>query len=312
MNMKEKLKKTIKKHPNLYSSIKNIDGYSRWYLNKLLRYLPEKHRFYRKTGYWPDLKEPRSFNEKVLWKKINDRNPLLPVTADKHRVRSYVKEVLGEEKAEEILIPQLFVTDDPEEIPFEDLPEDFVVKANHGSGTNRIIRNGDFDREKLIKECKRWLKTPYGLGKLEWAYQEIDRKIIVEKLIKNEEGKIPKDYKFYIFHRECELIHIDFGRYKNHKRTFFDANWNYLPISLGYPKESKVNEPENLEKIINIAEELGQKFDFVRVDLYSVDEKIYFGELTHYPGSGMKKFKPKSFDFKLGENWDIEKEYWKD
>ncbi len=141
-----------------------------YFLNKITNYKIEKWRFYKRTGYKLNLKKPRSFNEKIVWKKINDRNPLLPITADKYKVRSYIKKVLGEEKAREILIPLLYVTDKPKTIPFEKLSENFVVKSNHGSGTNIIIKNSKYNKKEIVKECKKWLKTPHGLEKLEWAY----------------------------------------------------------------------------------------------------------------------------------------------
>lgn len=308
--MKKKIKKKIKNLPFCYVLSKTSIEKTLWVYDNLTSHSWEKRNFYKKTGYRLNLTRPRSFNEKIVWKKLYDRNPLLTMTADKYMVRKYVKEKLGKEKAQEILIPLLYVTDRPETIPFYELPEDFVVKANHGSGTNSIVRDGKFRWKDLIKECRKWLKIPYGLSKNEWAYSKIDRKIIVEKFICDEEGKIPKDYKFYIFHGKCRLIHIDFDRYEEHKRSLFDSEWKHLPATLKFPAGKVERKPANFQKMRKLAERLGAGFNFVRVDLFSCKKKIYFGEITHYPESGYGKFSPRSFDFELGKNWEIKQRYW--
>ena len=256
-----------------------------------------------------DLKNPQSYNQKIVWKKIHDRNPLLPITTDKYQVRSYLKEVLGEKNAKEILIPLLYVTDKPETIPFEKLPSSFIVKPTHGSGFYIIIENGNFNQKEIIKICRRWLKIPYGLDKLEWAYQPIKRKIIIEKLLHEDDGKIPKDFKFHMFHGKCNLIHIVFARFSSHEKAFFKPDWTMLDVTHNNDEKSAyIQSPENLSKMIKIAEMLSKPFDYVRVDLYNINGKIYFGEMTHYPNSARGLFKPQSFDFELGRYWKIRKE----
>ena len=163
----QKTKEKIKKYNFLYIVLITIRAYGIYFLNKISNYQLEKIRFYKKVGYQLNLKNPKSYNEKIVWKKINDRNPLLPITADKYQVRSYLQEVLGEEKAKEILIPLLYVTDQPETIPFERLPSTFIVKPTYASGLNIIVENGYFNQKEIIKTCRRWLKTPYGLEKME-------------------------------------------------------------------------------------------------------------------------------------------------
>jgi len=307
----KKAKENIKKNTFLFVVLSNIRAYVIYFLNKISNYRLEKKIFYKRLGYPLNLKTPKSFNEKIIWKKIHDRNPLLPVTADKYQVRSYLKEVLGEEKAKEILIPLLYVTDQPETIPFEKLPPDFIVKANHGSGWNIIVRNGKFNKEEIIKTCRRWLKTPYGLQWLEWAYQPIKRKIVIEKLLLDG-GNIAKDYKFFMFHGKCKLFNVTFNRYNNPSRSFFDEKWNFLLLKgPHYSQGSKIKKPIHYEIMLELAEKLSKPFDFVRVDLYNLNGKIYFGELTHYPVSGTMKFEPNSFDFELEKYWNIKPEYWK-
>ena len=257
-----KFKELILNNKNLHIFVLTLYNYIFWHLNILTNYYFEKRKFKKKLGYNLNLKNPKSYNEKVVYKKIYDRNPLLTKTSDKYTVRSYVKKVLGEKEGEKILIPLLYVTDKPETIPFDELPKDFVIKSNHGSGWNIIVRDGKYDKDEIIKKCECWLKTPYGLDKMEWGYKNIKRKIIIEKFLKNDEGKPPKDYKFFIFHGKCKMIFVDFDRFGNHTRTLYDENWNYLDVSLKYPKGKKLKKPKNFEKMKEIAEKI--KFGFAK------------------------------------------------
>jgi len=312
----QKTKDKIKNNNFLFIVFIAIRAYGIYFLNKICNYKLEKTRFYKKVGYQINLKNPKSYNEKIVWKKINDRNPLLPITADKYQVRSYLQEVLGEEKAKAILIPLLYVTDQPETIPFERLPSDFIVKPTHASGLNIIVENGNFDKKEIIKTCRRWLKTPYGLEKLEWAYQPIKRKIIIEKLLRDDDGNIPKDFKFYMFYGKCKSVHVSvhviFDRKDNHSRSYFNEKWNFLSVKrLPSPLGPKIKKPKHYKIMLELAEKLSKPFDYIRVDLYNSNGKIYFGEFTHYPASGTGKYEPRSFDFKLGKYWKIEPEYWK-
>ena len=307
----QKTKENIKNHDFLFIFFKAIRDYGFYLLNKISNYQLEKNIFYKKVGYRLNLKNPKSFNEKIIWKKIYDRNPLLTITADKYEVRSYIKKVLGEEKAKRILIPLLYVTDKPETIPFERLPSAFIVKPNHASGLNIIVKNGNFNKKKIIKTCKKWLKTLYGIEKLEWAYQPIKRKIIIEKLLFDDDGKIPKDFKFNMFHGKCKLVYVEFDRINNLSQSYFDEKWNFLSVKKTTCTQGlKIKKPKNYEIMLELAEKLSEAFDHVRVDLYNINGKIYFGELTHYRTSGRVRFEPSSFDFKLGKYWKIKPKYW--
>jgi len=296
----------------LYIVLKPIQGYVLYFLNKMTHYQLEKTSFYKQLSYPLDLKNPQSYNQKIVWKKIHDRNPLLPITTDKYQVRSYLKEVLGEKNTKEILIPLLYVTDLPETIPFEKLPSSFIVKPSHASGFYIIVENGNFNQTEIISICRRWLKTSYGIDKLEWAYRFIKRKIIIEELLYEDDGKIPKDFKLHMFHGKCNLIHIVYDRFGSHEKTFFKPDWTMLDVTHNNDRKSAyIHPPENLSKMIRIAEMLSKPFDYVRVDLYNLNGKIYFGELTHYPNSARGLFTPQSFDFELGKYWKIKPEYWK-
>jgi hypothetical protein len=257
-----------------------------------------------------DRNRPTSFNEKVAWKKIHDRNPLLPVVADKFRVRAYLAAKLGEEAAREILIPLLHVSRHPEEIRFEQLPSSYVVKINHGSGWNIIVRDGNKSPAQIVAQCLEWLNGPYGNTKLEWGYQSIPRRIIIEEFISDTDGKPPKDYKFFVLHGKCEMVQVDLDRFEDHSRTLYDRDWNVLPVTLKYKQGTPIMRPANYDRMLALAERLGEDFDFVRVDLYSLGDRIYFGELTHYPESGFGLFTPREYDFTLGNRWKLAKRYW--
>jgi hypothetical protein len=296
--------------PQIYVVTKNLYEYFFFCLNKASDFYFEKRRFRKKTGYSLHLENPRSFNEKIIWKKVHDRNPLLPKTADKFRVRSYVKELLGEEEGEKILIPLLYVTDNSDSIPFDTLPKDFVIKANHGNGWNIIVRDGKYDKKEILKKCKIWVKVPYGLEKMEWGYKDIKRKIMVEKLLTDRDGKQPADYKFHIFHNKCKMIQINQGNPTNKKErtlTLYTPYWKKIDVFWEYKPEKYVPRPENLDDMILLAEKISEPFDYVRVDLYSINGKIYLGELTHYPTSGMALVKPLDFDFEVGKYWKLKK-----
>ena len=308
----QKIKQKIEEKYFLYVILIHAKAYVFYFLNKFFGYHYVKIRFYKKMGYLLNLKCPRSFNEKLVWKKIYDRNPLLPVTSDKYRVRSYIKEVLGEERAKKILIPLLYVTNKPEDIPFEKLPSAFIVKSNHASGRYIIVEDGHYNKEKIINTCRRWLKTPYGLDKLEWAYQSIKRKIVIEKLLREEDGKIPKEFNFHMFHGQCKLVNVVFDKMNNPSISCFDGKWNFLAVKIpNLPQGLNIKKPKNYEIMLELAEKLAKPFDHIRMDFYNLNGKIYFGEFTHYTASGIGRFEPSSFAFELGKHWKVEPQYWK-
>jgi hypothetical protein len=281
------------------------------YIERLRGYPSEKTRFMEKMGYPLNLESPKSFSEKIVWKKLNDRNPLLPITADKLRVRKFLVQELGEEEAARILIPLLWSGRDPDEIPFETLPASYIVKATQGSGWNILVRNGDKSPYEVREAIRKWLVRPYGVRKLEWAYESIRPQVLIETLLLDEAGEVPKDFKFFMIHGTCRMILVDIDRFGEHAKTLYDSEWNLLPVRRGVKQGGEVERPANLEKMLRLAEQLSAKFDFVRVDLYSLGHRVYFGELTHYPASGMEPFEPRTFDFQLGSYWNIDAGYWK-
>ena len=294
MRLLRKLRRKIKEAYFLFSQ-------------RLLNYPKESEIFQKIHGYALNLKDPHSFNEKVVWRKIYDRNPLFPIITDKLKVRDYIREKLGAEQTNELLIPLLFHGSDPETIPFEDLPGQFVIKPNHSSGKIIIVRNKiEIKREEVIAACKRWLANTHGFYDLEWAYQKIKPEIMIEKLLLDEAGKFPMDYKFHVFHGKCKRIAVCSDRFSGGRKvTAFDENWNYSDVVTNDPEGGYIPRPENFSSMLATAEKLGEDFDYIRVDLYTIQGRIYFGELTLYPVSGHYAYSPKEFDFELGAYWKL-------
>jgi len=279
---------------------------------RITGYSKERKKFKRTTGYELNLKNPRSFTEKIVWKKIYDRNPLMPIVADKYRVRRYVTEILGREEAEKVLVPLLHVTDRPETIPFDDLPHEFIIKPNHASKKHLIIeKDSVIDRRKIIETCNEWLSRPFGYLRHEWAYQKIARKIVIEGLLRDSDGRLPSDYKFFVFHGRCHLIQVIYDRFNQANLSYYTPEWEHLDVKGRLKPGEFKPRPENLESMVRVAESLGAYFDAIRVDLYSVNGRVYFGELTNYHISGRVAWTPVSFDFELGAKWKTEPGYWK-
>lgn len=274
-------------------------------------YCWNQHRKFRKChGLDLDLLNPRSYSEKIIWRKIFDRNPLFPLLADKFLSRQYVVERLGSKRGQEILVPLLFVTDRPEEIPFKDLPDEYIVKPNHGSGWSVIV-----DREhparpgEIVSKCCDWLRRIYGRSRMEWAYSEIEPVILVEKLLNDDRGKIPTDWKFEIFNGIVETVYLLHDRFGTPSEAIYDRNFNRLWVCAYQKDAPEIERPRTFEEMVSIAEILASGFDSLRVDLYEVDGRIFFGEFTLYPASGLYRYEPVSFDFDLGEKWILDTRY---
>jgi len=283
-------------------------------LEKLSDYRRLKKKFYHKVGYELNLAHPQSYNQKINWKKIYDRNPLLTTTADKLAARKFAEDSLEIDEARRILIPLLYAGDNANKIPWRNLPDKFVVKANHGCRMHLIVNGDKYERkEEIIQTANKWLQTSHGLFHYEWAYRNIKPQIMIEELLETANGSLPRDYKCYCFNGQCKLIRVSENRFGlNELSAYFDQHWNLLPVhNPGYPSADNFDKPDNLLQMISLAERLSVRFDSVRVDLYNVDGKLYFGEFTHYDASGFARFEPESFDFELGAHWQITPGYWK-
>ena len=261
-----------------------------------------KKTFKRIFGYELNLANPRSLNEKIQWLKLNDRTNLHTICADKLSVRDYVKDKIGEKH----LIPLVYSTSNVKELTLEKLPEyPVIIKTNHGSGNVIVVKDKrTLDIKNIQNQLKKHMEQNYYVKSKEWQYKNIRPKILVEKLLIDEHGKVPPDYKFHCFHGRVEMIHVDIDRFIDHRRNFYDREWKLLPFICAYESidaNQSVSKPEMLKNMIGIAERLSSPFYYVRIDLYLLDNEIYFGEITFHHESGFKKFNPAKFDMILGE-----------
>lgn len=254
------------------------------------------------VGYSLRLDNPQTFNEKIQWIKLYDRKELYTILVDKYKVRSYVADKIGNE----YLIPLLGVWDTAEKIDFDSLPAKFVLKCNHNSGVGLYICKDKtkMSPEAVRKGLKKGIKQDYYLLTREWAYKNVPRRIIAEKYMENSSGEELMDYKLMCFNGKVKCSFVCSDRFSEDglKVTFFDNDWNVLPFERHYPRSNKkIEKPQNFEKMIELAEVLAKDIPFVRVDFYEIDGKIYFGELTLYPGNGMEEFTPETMDYEMGK-----------
>ena len=245
-----------------------------------------------------DIDRPISFNEKIQWIKLYDSTPIKTRLSDKYLVREWVGEKIGEE----YLIPLYGAYDKFEDINFENLPNKFVIKCNHGSGFNIIVKNKSrLNLTKVKSTIEKWMNINYAFfGGLELQYRDIKHKIIIEKYLDDNTGDL-RDYKITCFNGKPHFIWIDSDRHSNHKRNLYDLNWNQLPykVNTRYSTFPSPKKPKCLEKLLELASILSKNFIYVRVDFYIINDKIYFGEMTFSSSSGTEDISPKYFEDEL-------------
>lgn len=287
-----------------HRSIKGISKIEAFY--KKLQ--PEEYAKYLKEWYFNqsgrelNLESPARFTEKIQWLKLNDSTEIKTLLADKYLAREWVAQKIGEEH----LIPLLGVWDSVDEIDFEQLPSAFVLKCNHGASMNIIVKNKKtMNQEEVRETLNRWMNTDFGFSmeSFELHYRNIPRKILAEKYMKEEEHEDLQDYKFYCFHGKPTYCQVIGSRTSDETIDFFDMEWNHMPFvglsNAGFSK-NEIPKPKTLEEMIKTAELLSKEFLYVRVDLYEINGKMYFGEMTFTPGSGSGSFRPDQADFELG------------
>jgi TupA-like ATPgrasp len=255
--------------------------------------------FRRFLGRRLNLASPETFNEKLHWLMLNYRRPELTELADKYSVRRYVAARVGDS----VLNDLYGVWDDPWAVPFADLPDAFVLKVTSSWGQNIFCRDkSTLDIESTRRQLAAWmLRSGYWAGR-EWAYKDIKPRIVCERLLTGEDGGVPADYKFFCFGGQPRLVQVDTDRFTGHRRDLFDPDWRKLPVTLTYPSSGRqIPIPKTLKLMLSIAATLSRGFPFVRVDLYSIGESVIFGELTWYPGGGVERFTPDSYDLELGK-----------
>lgn len=262
-----------------------------------------------KMGYWIDWKNPKTFSEKLQWLKLYNRKPEYTTMVDKFAVKEYVANLIGEE----YIIPTLGVWDTPEEIEWDKLPDQFVLKTTHGGGSCGVVICKDkssFNRMAAIEKLRKSMKSCIYKSYREWPYKDVKKRIIAEKYMGEESLEDLIDYKFYCFAGlplYCQVIR---DRRSNETIDFYDRMWEHMSFVGLNPTHDidivknglkPVAKPANLEDMFSICSKIGNQIPFVRIDLYSIQEKVYFGEITFYPASGLGVFTPKEWNGKLGD-----------
>jgi len=259
-----------------------------------LRY---RARFHQKLN----LKNPKTFSEKIQWLKLYDRRPEYSMMVDKYEVKKYVADLIGEE----YIIPTLNVWDSFDEIDFDTLPDQFVLKCTHDSGGLVICNDkANFDKEAAKKKIEASMKAKYYYHGREWSYKNVKPRIIAEEYMEDATTKDLRDYKFFAFNGDVKMLFIATERQEKDSETkfdFFDMEFNHLPFRNGHPNaDVPPAKPQNFELMKELASKLSKGIPHVRVDFYEVDGKVYFGELTFCHWSGLMPFEPHEWDEKLG------------
>lgn len=259
--------------------------------------------FFLRMGYKLNLKNPLSYSEKLQWLKLYDRNPFYTKLVDKYAVKEYVKEKIGIEH----IIPTLGIYSAFDEIVFDDLPNEFVLKTTHDSGTVIICKDkAKFDYKLARKKLERSLKTNFYNEKREWPYKNVPPRILVEQFMVDESGTELKDYKIFCFNGIPRIMFIATDRPHDTRFDFYDMNFNHLPFTNGHPNADRaLCKPKGFDDMLNIAEILSANIPHVRIDLYDINGTIYFGEMTFFHWSGLQPFNPREWDYKLGEMLDL-------
>lgn len=252
-------------------------------------------------GYELDWNHPKTFNEKLQWLKLHDRNPLYTTLVDKYRVKQWVAERIGEQ----YVIPTLAVYNSVDEINLNELPDKFVLKCNHDSGSVVICKDkADFDLDAAKQKLGAALKKNFYWEAREWPYKNVKRCVFAEQYMADSfESEVLTDYKFFTFEGNPKVIQVDYDRFKWHKRNLYDTAWKYIEAGIQYPSDPDhvIDKPRALDEMLGLCQEIGKKFKQIRIDLYLVDNKVYFGELTFFHGGGFEHFRPEEFGLQMGE-----------
>lgn len=258
--------------------------------------------FLNRVGYRLNLDNPQTMNEKIMWLKLNYQDPLITKCADKYAVKDYVKDTIGEE----YIVKTLGAWNSADEIDFDKLPNQFVLKVNWSSGYNIIVKDkSQLDIKQTREQIKKWMKPDRNAyyQYFNWGYKYMKPVVYAEEYLDQIDGQV-YDYKFFFCNGSFEFMFIATDRKNDDQLThdFFDSDFNLLPFTYGDRKHAKqLEKPQNYEKMIEMAKKLAEPFPFVRVDFYEIGDKIYLGEMTFYPGGGLLPFSPNEWDYKMGD-----------
>ena len=269
------------------------------------RFIPDKLYlkllFRNKMGYWMDFDHPQTFNEKLQWLKLYNRKPEYSKMVDKYEAKNYVADLIGDE----YIIPTLGVWDSVNDIDFNSLPNQFVLKCTHDSGGVVICKDkNQLNIGAAKRKLQKGLNTDYYPTSREWPYKNVKPRIIAEQYMEDESGYELKDYKWFCFDGEPKALFIATDRSKEDEETkfdFFDTEFNHLPFTNGHPNASRpIAKPKGFEQMKSLAAILSKGHPHLRVDFYDINGHIYFGELTFYHNGGIVKFEPKEWDYIFG------------
>lgn len=269
----------------------------------LISFLPDKQYLkilgHARLNQSFNIDNPTTYNEKLQWLKLYDRKEEYSNLVDKLKVRDFITKTIGSE----YLIPLIGVWDKFEDIDFQALPNQFVLKCTHDSGGLVICKDkNSFDIDEARKKINKCLKRNYYHLSREWPYKNIEAKIICEAYMVDESTTELKDYKFFCFNGEPKLMFIASNRGIDTKFDFFDIDFNQLPLKQKYKNsDKKYSKLENFDEMVQLARILSKNIPHIRVDFYNINGKIYFGEMTFYHFSGFEKFEPDSYDKILGD-----------
>lgn len=300
MTAVREIKNTIKKNPFALYFVELRKKFI--YQNYLKKYsdreFVEKH-YLKVIGRKPDIDNPKLFTEKLQWLKLNYRDKNIPICSDKYEAKGYIEN----QKIENLnIIPNLAVYNSADELDLVKLPEEFIIKATHGSGWNVICRDkSKIDWKNTKKVMNTWLKENLYVYGREWNYKEQTPRLIVEPLM---DTKPLVDYKFICCNGKCRAMQVNHDDGDKHFVDYYDGEWNLFPdmccgVADNYGKA--IPKPEQFYEMRDIAEKLAKPFPFVRVDLYNIKGKIYFGEMTFFPGSGFWKITPEKYEKIFGD-----------
>lgn len=271
--------------------IRNDESYIKW------EYFFVAHKF-------PNLKNPQTYNEKLQWLKLHDRKPEYSEMVDKVSAKEYVAKILGDE----MIIPTLGIWDNFDEIDFDKLPNQFVLKCTHDSGGLVVcVDKTKLDRKAVKRKIEKSLKSNYYLQHREYPYKNVQRRIIAEKFMIDESGTELKDYKCMCFNGKCKIIFVCSNRNVIGREVcmdFFDEQWNHLPFYRGHPNAIEPPScPVNLKEMVGLANKIAKRIgnSFSRIDFYNINGRVYFGEITFFPGAGLVLFVPSEWDKKIGD-----------
>lgn len=254
-----------------------------------------------RCGYWPQWSNPQTFNEKLQWLKLYNRRPEYTIMVDKCAVKDYVASLIGQK----YIIPTIGIWNSPEEIDWDLLPDRFVLKTTHGGGSVGVIvckdkKNLDIASTK-IKLYNSLNQDIYKILR-EWPYKDVKKRIMAEEYIEGESGEL-EDYKVFNFNGEPRMIQVDYNRFSGHLRNLYTPKWERMQETLGYPSDPQKEFPKPvvLDELLNLSRKLSAGIPHVRSDFYIVGDKIYFGELTFFHGSGFERTIPEEFGKHMGD-----------